>query len=94
MGVGDRIRGRYRRLTDLYFHRIAVAEQCELTNGLKVVVSPIHGLHVRVADVIARHVQVTAQRSGVIAAVFVGIEGKRGPSKVEGEELCQIGHHA
>ena len=94
MGVGGRVRRRYRRLTDLDLHPLAVAEKRELTDGLKVVGSPIHGMHVRVTDVVARHGQVTTQRSCMVAAVFVCMEGKRDPLKVEGKELCHIGDNA
>ena len=94
MGVGGRIRRRYGPLTDLDLHPVAVTEKRELTDGLKVVGSPIHGVHVRVTDVVARHGQVTTQRSCMIAAVFVRKEGKRVPMKVEGKELCEIGDNA
>src|SRR5258708_6307132 len=93
MGVGDRIRRRYRCLTDLDLHSIAVPEKRELTDGLKVVGSPIHGMYVRVADVVARHGQVATQCSRMIAAVFICIEGKRVPVKVEGKELRKIGYN-
>src|SRR5258708_33967138 len=94
MGVGGRIRRRYRCLTDLDLHSIAVPEKRELTDGLKVVGSPIHGMYVRVADVVARHGQVATQCSRMIAAVFICIEVKRVPVNVVGKELSKIGYNA
>ena len=88
MRVGDRIRRRYRRLADLDLHPIAVTQKCELTDGLKVVGSPIHRVDVRVADVVACPRQVSTQRSCVMAAEFVCMECKWDPLEVEGKELC------